>query len=62
MKNVCMDCKSAKVKDDAPYYCVKYGCFIWQPRIYCVAYERSKNETDHNNVIAVRDYLPNKHG
>lgn len=39
MKDVCVACKYAKPKQTG-IYCIKYGIIIYQPRIYCVAYER----------------------
>ena len=41
MKNVCEACKNAKWKNKN-CYCVKYGIPVYQPRMFCVAYD-SKN-------------------
>ena len=40
MKNVCVDCKSAKKKPNGvPSYCKKYGIPLWSKKIYCVSKE-----------------------
>lgn len=43
MKNACDSCAWKKSKRIGTF-CVKYGIEIYQPRIYCVAYERRTNE------------------
>ena len=59
MKNVCESCQFAKLKNGC--YCTKYGIPVYQPRMYCIAYERRKNETNNNSVIDARAYFANKH-
>ena len=45
MKNVCYNCENAKLKSGG-CYCTKYGIVIYQPRMYCVAYETKKREKE----------------
>ena len=43
MKNVCKSCKFSKDKGEA-VYCVKYGIIIYQPRMYCISWERDTKD------------------
>lgn len=43
MRNVCCDCRFGKEKSGG-VYCVKYGCVIWQAKVFCVGLERGTNE------------------
>lgn len=43
MKDVCKACRYSKDKGGG-VYCVKYGIIIYQPRIYCISWERDTKD------------------
>ena len=58
MRNVCEDCKYAKPKGGGTTYCVKYGIIRYEPRVYCVAWDRTEKtdgEREHEQILCEKD-------
>ena len=60
MRNVCESCKYAKPRVGASYsiYCVKYGIVRYQPRDFCVAWERTEKIRDGGKDEDQQSALP----